>query len=90
MTFHKSTLCTSLWREIRQWVRFAKDMTETEPQNRPIGYARVSTYGQLLDAQLEQLKAAGWARIYREEATGVRSAMFHKLPQATTRPAPWN
>jgi DNA invertase Pin-like site-specific DNA recombinase len=33
-------------------------MTETKPQNRPIGYARVSTYGQTLDAQLEQLRAA--------------------------------
>ena len=30
-------------------------MAESKPQNRPIGYARVSTYGQTLDAQLEQL-----------------------------------
>jgi DNA invertase Pin-like site-specific DNA recombinase len=47
-------------------------MTETTP-SRPVGYARVSTYGQTLDAQLEQLKAAGCARIYREKVTGARA-----------------
>jgi len=34
-------------------------MTETQPEKRPIGYARVSTYGQTLDSQLEQLRKAG-------------------------------
>ena len=47
-------------------------MTESAPQNRIIGYARVSTYGQTLDAQLEQLKAAGCATVYREKATGTQ------------------
>ena len=48
-------------------------MTENEPKNRRLGYARVSTYGQTLDAQLEQLKAAGCGRVYREKVTGVRA-----------------
>jgi DNA invertase Pin-like site-specific DNA recombinase len=43
-------------------------MTETNPQTRRLGYARVSTYGQTLDAQLEQLRADGCANVYREKA----------------------
>src|SRR5271165_7453018 len=48
-------------------------MPENEPQNRRLGYARVSTYGQTLDAQLEQLRGAGCTKIYREKVTGARS-----------------
>ena len=48
-------------------------MPETHPQNRRIGYARVSTYGQTLDAQLEQLRDAGCIKIYREKVTGARA-----------------
>jgi Resolvase, N terminal domain/Tn3 transposase DDE domain len=51
-------------------LRFAKDITGTKPQNRIFVYARVSTYGQTLDTQLAQLKAASCARVYREKATG--------------------
>jgi DNA invertase Pin-like site-specific DNA recombinase len=47
-------------------------MTGTDPQNRRLGYARVSTYGQTLDAQLEQLRAEGCDKIYREKASGAR------------------
>src|SRR6201993_4382789 len=50
-------------------------MPDTKPQNRPVGYARVSTYGQTLDAQLEQLRAFGCSsrNIYREKVTGARA-----------------
>jgi DNA invertase Pin-like site-specific DNA recombinase len=48
-------------------------MTEINPQTRLIGYARVSTYGQTLDAQLEQLHAEGCAKVYREKVTGTRA-----------------
>jgi DNA invertase Pin-like site-specific DNA recombinase len=50
-------------------------MTETHPEKRLIGYARVSTYGQTLDAQLEQLRDAGCGsrNIYREKVTGARA-----------------
>src|SRR6201987_1590460 len=46
----------------------AKAPTET----RRLGYARASTYGQKIDAQLALLRAEGCTRIYREKMGGVR------------------
>src|SRR3954465_11688954 len=47
-------------------------MTETQLKIRHLGYARVSTYGQTLEAQLAQLKAQGCSKIYRETASGAQ------------------
>jgi DNA invertase Pin-like site-specific DNA recombinase len=37
------------------------------------GYARVSTDGQNLDAQAEQLTAAGCAKVFHETASGAKT-----------------
>jgi DNA invertase Pin-like site-specific DNA recombinase len=51
-----------------------KTKAEPPPENRRFGYARVSTYGQTLDSQLEQLRAAGCTtKIYREKVTGAHN-----------------
>ena len=38
-----------------------------------IGYARVSTDGQTLDAQVAQLRAAGAAKVFKEKVSGAKS-----------------
>ena len=48
-------------------------MTVSATEIRRLGYARVSTYGQTLDAQLGQLRAAGCTKVYRETASGARA-----------------
>lgn len=47
-------------------------MTELSTETRSLGYARVSTVGQTVDAQCEQLKEAGCSKVYRETASGAR------------------
>ena len=48
-------------------------MTEIYPQNRRVGYARISTYGQTLNVQLEQLRGTGCTKIFREKVTGAHN-----------------
>ena len=48
-------------------------MPEKKPQNRRLGYARVSTVGQTLAVQLDQLRKAGCSQIFREKVTGARA-----------------
>jgi predicted site-specific integrase-resolvase len=38
-----------------------------------LGYARVSTDGQSLDAQVKQLRAAGAEKVFRETASGAKT-----------------
>ena len=51
----------------------AKDMSKTNATIRRFGYARVSTHGQTLDAQREQLAADGCTEIFEEKASGARA-----------------
>jgi DNA invertase Pin-like site-specific DNA recombinase len=66
-------------------------MIETHLQSRGLGYARVSTYRQTLDAQLEQLRGAGCSKIYREKVSGARTATGASSPKCSppSPPATW-
>jgi len=48
-------------------------MTENQSKKRRLGYARVSTYGQTLDMQIEQLRKEKCTKIYREKASGAQA-----------------
>jgi hypothetical protein len=56
-----------------QWVTVCIRYDRTHPEKRLIGYARVSTYGQTLDAQLEALAEPGGiciSRVVRDQVRG--------------------
>jgi hypothetical protein len=59
-------------------------------EGRRFGYACVSTYGQTLDAQLEQLKAEGCTKVYREKASGAQPStpIFHPAGPASGTQTP--
>jgi DNA invertase Pin-like site-specific DNA recombinase len=51
-----------------------------------VGYARVSTQEQSLDAQIEELKAAGCERVFAEKESGSKSnrpALAKMIAQVT-------
>jgi hypothetical protein len=50
-----------------------KAKAKTPAETRRLGYARVSSYGQTLDAQVEQLRADGCVEIYYEKVSDVRT-----------------
>jgi hypothetical protein len=54
-------------------------MIETSPQNRHLGYAPVSTYGQTLDAQLQQFRAEGCAKVSQRPTASNCAALLEKL-----------
>ncbi|HUB49133.1 MAG TPA: recombinase family protein [Acetobacteraceae bacterium] len=59
-------------------------MAEKNPPSRRLGYARVSTYGQTLDAQLEQLRKEGCNPIYHEKASGAQPSRRELLRMLKT------
>lgn len=48
-------------------------MSKSNAENRLVGYARVSTTGQTLDAQMAQLKAEGCKLVFKDTASGARA-----------------
>lgn len=50
-------------------LRVPPDTPEKNPQNRSLGWACVSAYGQTLATQLCQLRAVGCTKIYRKKVT---------------------
>ena len=61
-------------------------MTETHPQNRRFGYARVSTVGQTLDSQLEQFRAAGCTARFTARKSPARTTTGASFSKCSSTP----
>jgi hypothetical protein len=46
------------------------------------GYARVSTDGQSVNAQIRQLRAAGASKVFREVASGAKTELIRDAQEA--------
>ena len=55
--------------------------------NRRAGHASVSTYGRTFDAQLEELRDAGWIKMYREKVMGANND-WREVPKMLDHLAP--
>ena len=60
-------------RSTKDRLRAAGDGGVHVPADRLLGDARVSTVGQTLDSQLEQLRGVGCTKIFREKVTGAHN-----------------
>ena len=76
---HKSRLLhTTPCPSVSKGSRYAKDTCKNKARCYPssmtiFGYARVSTDGQSVDAQVKALRAAGSAKVFRETASGAKT-----------------
>src|SRR5829696_3947987 len=77
------------WTQAFQRLRLCRLYVRKEGDFMPVyGYARVSTDGQTLRAQIAQLRAAGAEKVFQEKVGGARRPSAACASHATSRDAP--